>query len=270
MPLPNILFKKPNESKVYGVDFSSRLVDSETIATDTVTGGSGLTIGAESNSSGIVSFRVSGGTSGTVYSITVSVTTSANNIYEECIQISVQPCSWMLDMTLMLRFVINDLESTPTYSDARLMQLLCVAGQYVKRDLGITTYTIDISDATITPDPVDEADDVFINLTVLRAACFLDQSSLRTRASAAGVRASLGPMSLQVSDNSVQGFVELLKNGSCAAYQDALRDYAYGGGANSAMWQAVLSPFIHNQFDPRNLGYDRRSGGTNDDGFFSQ
>jgi len=265
MPIPNIWFKKPNESKVFGVDFSSRLATGETIATDSVTGGSGLILGAESNSDGIVSFRISGGTSGIVYELTVSITTSANNIYEESVQVSVQPYSWMLDMILILRFLINDLESTPTYSDARLAQLLCVAAQYVKQDLSDATYTIDVPSVTISPDPVVVGDNTFINFVTMRAACFTDQSSLRTRASAAGLRAALGPMSLQVSDSAVQGIVELLKNGACAAYQDMLRDYMYGNTRNLA---AIISPFVHNQYDPR--GYDgRRGDDISSDGFFN-
>ncbi len=262
MPLPNIWFKKPNESKVYGIDFSSRLASGETISSDTVSGGSGLTIGAESNSDGIVSFRISGGSAGTVYELTVSITTSANNIYEESVQLSVQPYSWMLDMTLMLRYLINDLESTPTYSDARLAQLLCVAAQYVKQDIQSTTYTIDVPASTITPDPVEVADDAFINLTVLRAACFIDQSTLRAGAATAGLKAVLGPMSLDTSSaNSIQGYVEVLKNGACLAYKGMLQQYMFG---NLDIVKAVLSPFTHNQFDPRN------GNTTSNDPFFTQ
>ncbi len=268
MSVPIVAFKRADESKIYGVDFSSLLATGETVSTQTVTADiSGLTIGAASSASGVVSFRVSGGAEDTTYVLSVEITTSDSNTYEECIRITVQACDTMLDMVTMLRFVINDLDDTPTYSDARLTQLLCVAAQYVKQDTADTTYTISVSNATITPSPSDAASNVFMNLTVLRAACFIDQSSLRTRSSTAGVRAALGPMSLAVSDNSIQGFVELLKNGSCAAYQDALRDSAYG---NLQVLSAVLSPFIHNQFDPRNLSYNRRDGGSNDNGFFTQ
>ncbi len=153
-------------------------------------------------------------------------------------------------MILPLRVLINDLSDTPTYSNERLSQVLVVAVGYVQQDLRISTYTTNSTLYTISPDPTatDTLDTTFVNFAAMKAACFIDQSALRTKASAAGVRAVLGPMSLQVTDNAIQGFVELMKNGACAAYQQMLMNYMTG---NLNVISAILSPFAHNQYDPR-------------------
>lgn len=78
------LEKQPTESLLYDMDFVGRLEDGETLtAVSAVTGSpSGLTIGTASYSGTRAQFRISGGTSGTTYKITVTVTTSASNTLE--------------------------------------------------------------------------------------------------------------------------------------------------------------------------------------------
>lgn len=79
-----LLEKQPNDSLLYDMEFVGRLEDGETItAVSSVTGSpSGLTIGTASYSGTRAQFRVSSGTSGTLYKITVVVTTSASNTIE--------------------------------------------------------------------------------------------------------------------------------------------------------------------------------------------
>ena len=256
MSIPTVYFKSSDESEIYGVDFTSLLVSGETISSTTTTSTpSGVNIGIASETDGVVSFRVSGGVLGVTYQIIVQTTTSNNNVFEECVHITILGCGAMLEMVTILRVIIDDLSSPQTYSDSRLIQAICVAARYVQQDLQITTYTVSAVGGTISPEP----DDVFKNMAALKAACFIDQSSLRSRAAAAGLRASLGPLQLDTSSSQgVQAFVELLKNGACSAYKELLEQYMFG---NINIISAVLSPFTHNEFDPRG----KRTG---DDPFF--
>jgi hypothetical protein len=80
------LTKQPSESRIYTMDFSANLIAGETIVSvDSVTGApSGLTIagGIISSDGKQVQNRISGGAAGTVYKITLVVTTSLSNVLE--------------------------------------------------------------------------------------------------------------------------------------------------------------------------------------------
>lgn len=249
MAVPVVAFKRSDESKVYGVDFSSVLATGETISGIVLTSDtSGITLGTPSSSAGIVSFRASGGSADTVYGLTVQITTSAANIYENVVYITIQQSDVMTELLVMLRFTIGDVSTDQSYTDSRLTQTLCVAAKYVQRDLGVSTYSIDVAGGNILPIATLELDETFKALLVLRAGCFIDQSALRTGAATAGIRAALGPLSLDTSSaTNVQGLLDVLKNGPCTAYTEALRQYMVG---NLNIISAVLSPFTHNQFDP--------------------
>lgn len=170
-------------------------------------------------------------------------------------------------MLVPLRVLINDLDSPPTFSDARLSQILVVAARYVQQDMQITTYTFDFSAYTITPDPTatDTLNDTFSNLTVLKATCLMDQSELRTQSAVLGVRAMLGPMSLDTTARNPGGLIAAIKNGACAVYAEMLSQYNFG---NVDIIKAIMSPFSHNQFDPRISSMTRSDG--RDDEYFQQ
>ena len=81
------LYKYPEESRLYGFDFSEQpeLATSTLTGTPTITSrlksGSGtLTIGTASISGSIVQFRVTGGTIGAVHEILCRVSTSGSDI----------------------------------------------------------------------------------------------------------------------------------------------------------------------------------------------
>ena len=79
------LEKQPSESLLYDMDFVGRLDDGETItAVSSVTASPAdeLTIGTASYSGTRAQFRISGGTAGVTYKITVVITTSASNTRE--------------------------------------------------------------------------------------------------------------------------------------------------------------------------------------------
>lgn len=121
--------------------------------------------------------------------------------------------SWQTEISTITRVWINDLADTPTYSDARLLQLILVAAKYVKIEVNLKyDYTIDLDFSTITPDPTSIKDEDFIAFVSLKSACLLDHSTFRTKAANEGIRASLGPSSLSVGGN-LAGYETILKQG---------------------------------------------------------
>lgn len=158
-------------------------------------------------------------------------------------------------MILMLRALINDLDSE-TFSDNRLEQLIAVAAQFVNQDIE-TSYVINITSPNITPDPVAQHDDIFVNLVVTKSACLIDHGNLRVRASLAGLEAVAGPSRLKVGGDSLAGYRDIISMGPCYMYQTMLVDYKLGSGR---ICHGILSPFVSNNFDPDNLsvnGYVR-------------
>ena len=166
--------------------------------------------------------------------------------------------AWQTDLVTMLRNVIFDVDSTNyTYTDNRLKEMLVVSAQLVTQEIAFDTdYTVTISTTGISPDPTDSTDansKAFENFIVLKAACLADQSTLRTKALAAGVSIKLGPAAISTSNN-LKGFETLLTQGPCSAYSELKWEYEMG---NAKAIRAILSPFVGNTFDPQSL-----SGGT--------
>lgn len=158
--------------------------------------------------------------------------------------------SWQEEIPLITRVWINDLDETsPTYSDDRILQVITVAAQNVVREVSlINTYSIDVINSTISPDPTlnNTEDKDFVALVALKAACILDQSTFRTKAINEGIKTSLGSASLQVAGN-LSGYKTLLDVGPCAMYSQLRTEFEIG---NPSVVQAVLSPFVGNKFDP--------------------
>jgi hypothetical protein len=161
---------------------------------------------------------------------------------------------WEIEIPIIVRNLINDMSNTPTYSDSRIQQLAVVSAQYVLGDFNLSTnYTVDIVGLDIEPDPSDPAtrDTDFIGFIALKSACILDQSTFRTKAALEGIRTALGSANLSVSGN-LAGYKMILdqEQGPCKLYDQLILDYNIG---NATAVQAVLSPFVGNNFDPRYL-----------------
>lgn len=150
--------------------------------------------------------------------------------------------AWDTTMVTMLRVLINDLDAS-TYTDTRLKQVIVVSAKYVNQELGFT-YDIDIDTPDITPDPVTDEDDAYVNFVILKAACIADQSTFRTKALNEGIKAVLGPASIAVAGN-LSGFKTLLEMGPCKTYEELKFQYQIG---NAKAIKAVLSPFVGNNF----------------------
>ena len=114
--------------------------------------------------------------------------------------------TWQDEILMIVRTLINDLESSPTYTDERLLQVITVAAKYVQFDVVLdNTYTVDVVNKLISPDPTVQNDSIFISLIGLKSACMIDQSTLRTKAAMEGIRAALGPAQLSIA-GSLAGF----------------------------------------------------------------
>ena len=93
--------------------------------------------------------------------------------------------AWTTDLVLMFRSLIGDLDSS-SFTDDRLQQILVVAAYNVQNDGDFsTTYTIDVSAKTISPDPYTTGDVDFSTLTIYKAACILLGSEEKTEAATA-------------------------------------------------------------------------------------
>src|SRR4051812_5151500 len=92
--------------------------------------------------------------------------------------------SWQTELVRVLRHFLDDLdETTPKYSDQRFQELLVVCALKVKHDVSFsTTYTIDLENIDITPDPSDSGtrDEDFMNLVCYKAAAILALSEYKT------------------------------------------------------------------------------------------
>lgn len=158
--------------------------------------------------------------------------------------------SWQQEIPIIVRTLINDWSDEPTYTDERLLQVITVAAKYVQFDVALPNmYAIDVVNPNITPDPTENNDEIFIALVTLKAACIVDQSSLRTKAAMEGVRASLGPAALSV-QGSLAGYNILLDKGPCAAYDELTSHWDV---KDATAIRAILSPFVGNNFDPRGM-----------------
>lgn len=168
--------------------------------------------------------------------------------------------SWQIELPIIVRTLINDLEPSPTYTDDRLQQTLAVAAQYVSREMNFDhQYSVDLNGLNISPDPTTMSvrDEEFIGFLCLRAACFLDQSTFRTKAASEGIRTSLGPASIAVGGN-LKGYQTILEFGPCAMYDKLKLEHEIG---NIKYVRAVLSPFVGNKFtaaDHLSHGMDHR------------
>lgn len=155
--------------------------------------------------------------------------------------------AWYQEIPIIVRTLINDLSDTPSYTDERLLQVISVAAKYVQFDINLEqNYSINVVSPDISPDPTDADDSIFISLVSLKAACIIDQSTLRTKAAMEGIRASLGPANLSVA-GSLTGIKMLLDTGPCATYEELTSHWDV---KEATAIRAVLSPFVGNRFDP--------------------
>lgn len=147
--------------------------------------------------------------------------------------------AWKEQVTLMLRHMINDLDSSSyKYTDARLQEAASVAAQLVltKNEFSYN-YTVDIINSNISPDPVDVSDNDFIALICLKTSCLILGSELKAEASNA-IAIKDGPSSIDL--RGVASTLNILLEEYCSKYEEASLDYSAG---KSIGGQAILGPY---------------------------
>lgn len=156
--------------------------------------------------------------------------------------------AWQDQITIIVRTLINDLETPYQFTDDRIQQVITVAAKFVQFDVNLDhSYTIDVVNPNIIPDPTSDDDTIFISLVSLKAACIMDQGTLRSKAIMEGISTSLAGASLNIS-GSLDGWQAILKEGACGLYDELTSHWDV---RNASAIAAILSPFVGNKFDPR-------------------
>lgn len=155
--------------------------------------------------------------------------------------------SWQTEMTRILRHMIFDLNTPPTYADSRLQEALVVAAQLVVQDLDFSQQFVpDLDLLDIQPDPTlrvgvpPTRDDSFINLTCMKAACMTDRGQAsQAIAQAVTVRDGSSLIDLRAI---AEGRIAILnKGGWCAAFDEARTQYLLS--KSHVAGAAVMGPF---------------------------
>ncbi len=157
---------------------------------------------------------------------------------------------WKIDLVLMLRSLIGDLDNSK-FTDERLKQILVFGAYNVVNDADFSqTYTVDVGEVTISPDPISGNDTDFTTLTVYKSACILLGSEVKTEAANA-ISIKDGPSAIDL--RGVTQNLNIMYKDFCSKYEDLLKTYQYN---NTLVGQAVLGPYSPgsmvlgaNQFD---------------------
>ena len=147
--------------------------------------------------------------------------------------------SWQGQMSTILRYLIDDIDSSAyKFSDHRMETTLLVAAQLVTLEVDFNnTYTINVEQCKLTPDPTDdEKDNAFINLVCLKAACVMIGSQIRSE-SANSISIKDGPSAIDL--RGVASTLTVLYADLCQKYDKAVLDYKAG---RSIGGQGILGP----------------------------
>tara|TARA_Y100000310_G_C20579938_1_gene762464 strand:- start:756 stop:1256 length:501 start_codon:yes stop_codon:yes gene_type:complete len=145
--------------------------------------------------------------------------------------------SWQTDLVLMVRSIIGDLDKSK-FTDERLKQILVVGAYNVVNDADFTnTYTVNVAEVSISPDPISEKDVDFNVLTVYKSACILIGSEVKTE-SANAISIKDGPSAIDL--RGVANSLHVLYKDLCQRYDELLKAYQYN---NTLVGQAILGPY---------------------------
>lgn len=144
------------------------------------------------------------------------------------------------EFVTLVRVMIQDTDSV-LYTDDRIKELIATAARFVTQEVVFDiTYTVNITNKTISPDPFVEDDQSFINLVSLKAACILDVSTLRTEARKDGVKITQDKSTI-ITTGRMAGFKTVLEKGWCNLYAEAKDEYI--DGVNCIAGEAIMTPF---------------------------
>ncbi len=165
--------------------------------------------------------------------------------------------SWKVDLVVMLRSLIGDLDHAK-YTDERLKQVIVVGAFNVINDADFQNdYSISVSSLSISPDPISEKDTDFSILSVYKAACILIGSEVKTE-SANAISIKDGPSAIDL--RGVTQNLNIMYQDICKKYDELLKNYQYN---NTLVGQAILGPYSPgsmilraNEFDYRGNIFD--------------
>ena len=147
---------------------------------------------------------------------------------------------WQNEMTLIIRHLVNDLDSTSyTFTDSRLEEAVLVCAQLLLLEVDFeSTYTIDVDSMTLSPDPTSSGnkDDSFINLICLSTAQMLLGSELKIH-SLNAISLRDGPSSLDL--RGIVTGLKILFEDINRRYDEAKMQYKLNG----VVGQAILGPY---------------------------
>lgn len=151
--------------------------------------------------------------------------------------------TWQTEMTSIVRYIIGDVSDSPVYSDSRLQSTILISAQLIKNEATFNnSYTIDIPNSGISPDPTDPRDDPFITLVSLKTACVIANSELKSYSLTGGIKVTDGPSSIDTT-----GMINNLKNvaqNTCKDYQNALKQHMLG---NAIGVKIITGPYTQEQ-----------------------
>lgn len=159
--------------------------------------------------------------------------------------------AWTQCTLTMLRVWINDLAGTE-FSDDRLIEVLKAASYFVYVELNccanVSKPAVDPCNGCIGADPLQYPS--FLTLTILKAACIVNQGRAQSKAQSEGLKAVCGPAQLQVSSSSA-GINALLNSGPCESYAEMKRDLCFKCPMQSGFaCKQILSTFVNSYFKP--------------------
>lgn len=149
--------------------------------------------------------------------------------------------AWDVDLVLMVRVLINDLDSTAK-TDAELQRILVASCILVNEDIELANdYTCDISALTISPDPVVAGDGAAQALFPLKAACIINQGDFKT-AIGQGIKVRDGDSQIDTTAG-FRGYRDILTLGPCASYEALRKSIEASNVSARGACGAVFSPF---------------------------
>lgn len=148
--------------------------------------------------------------------------------------------SWQTEIVEQVRVIINDIDEPQTYSDSRIERVCIIGAVQVLREIDFSsTYTINISTQTISPDPseISTKDNDFMHLVSLKVACLILTGECRKYA-LCGVSVDDGPSSIDM-----KGIYKNLKDlqDSIQRQYDKAKILMQSGG-NGGVGRAVTTP----------------------------
>lgn len=154
---------------------------------------------------------------------------------------------WQINIVKIIRAIIGDVNCGPSvqeYSDQRLASLAIIAAYQVYGKLTFqNSYTINISNNTISPDPFTLDDKSFNILVAYKAASILLNSEIKVQA-ASSVAIKDGPSSINLAGmgRELQAAAKLISD----SYNEL--EFEYKRADSSEAFSAIISPYYMKSF----------------------